>query len=368
MRIAFFFWSLELGGVEHMITNLSRELVNRGHDITIVLARDPQPNEYTPDPRVKVIRLGIPSTGKLIWKFAQHLRAAKYDLVYTAMPTTNVAAIIALKLSGAKTRLVISERSNPALEAQHSKTWRYRASFTLQPFLYPRADAIVAVCKALADELAEYARLPRERIRVIYNPAFDEDAFAEPQAETHPWLDDKTVPVIISAGRLAIQKDYGTLLRAFALLRKKRPARLLILGEGPQRTELEALIAELGIKDDVDLPGFRNNISAYLSKADIFALSSIWEGFGNVLVQALAARCSIVTTDCRNGPGEIVDGGKYGALVPVGDAEAFAAALDRVLDNPFDPDAQFERAQLFSVRRSSDTYENLFDTLVRKSA
>lgn len=368
MRIAFFFWSLELGGVEHMIVNLSRELVSRGHDVSIVLARDPQPNEYAPDPRVKLVRLGIPSTAKLIFGFARHLRQAKYDIVYTAMPTTNVTAVMALKLSGAKTKLVLSERSNPALEAKHSKTWRYRASFFAQPYLYPKADAIVAVCKALADDLSTYARLPRKSIGVIYNPAFDEDAFSQPPQGTHPWLDEKSIPVIISAGRLVRQKDYATLIKAFAILRKERAARLIILGEGPKREELEALIDLLGVRDDVALPGFRSNISEFLMKADVFALTSIWEGFGNVLVQALAARNSIVSTDCPNGPGEILADGEFGTLTPVEDPEAFAIALRDVLDKPFDPEKQYERAQLFSVKRSCDAYEALFSDLVRKTS
>ncbi len=369
MRIAFFFWSLELGGVEHMMVNLSRELALRGHDVTIVLARDPQPNEYTPDPRVKLVRLGIPNTVKLIWALSGHLRHARYDVLYTAMPTTNIATIIALKLSGAKTRLVISERSNPALEAAHSKTWRYRMSFRLQPFLYPLADRIVAVCQDLAGELATFARLRRETITVIYNPAFDEQAFAAPlPAKTHRWLDDKSHPVIITAGRLAVQKDYPTLIRAFAELRTSRDVRLLILGEGPQRAELEALIAELGLQGDVAMPGFRPDIANYLRKADIFALTSIWEGFGNVLVQALAARCSIVSTDCRNGPREILDDGVYGTLTPVGDVSAFARALAQTLDNRFDPEKQFERAATFSISRSSDAYETLFGDLARGAA
>jgi glycosyltransferase involved in cell wall biosynthesis len=369
LRIGFFFWSLELGGVEHMMVNLSRELAARGHDVTIVLARDPQPNEYTPDPRVKLIRLGIASTAKVILALSRHIRQAKYDVLYTAMPTTNVATIIALKLSRAKTKLVISERSNPLLEAAHSRTWRYRLSFLMQPLFYPLADCIVAVCRDLADELADYARLPRDTITVIYNPAFDEQAFAAPLlVSTHPWLDHKTRPVIITAGRLMVQKDYATLIRAFAELRRSCDVRLLILGEGPLRAELEALAAELGVQDHVAMPGFRSDIASYLRKADIFALTSIWEGFGNVLVQALAARCSIVSTDCRNGPREILDGGTYGRLTPVGDAPAFARALMETLDAPFNKEKQFQRAQMFSVGRSSDAYENLFDELVRGGA
>lgn len=364
MRIAMFFWSLELGGVEHMMVELSRELVERGHEVTLVLARAPKPREHTPDPRVKLVRLNAENTALAVVKLAQHLRVAKYDVLYTAMPTTNVATIAALRLSGAKTKLVISERSNPALEAQHSKTWRYRAAFTLQPLAYPRADAIVAVSTDLADDLADFARLPRDTIRVIYNPAFDDRAPRSDEASTHLWLDHKTCPVIVAAGRLSPQKDFGTLLRAFAHLRQKQSARLIILGEGPSRGELEAMVDHLNIGDNVALPGFIDDIAPYLAKADVFALSSLWEGFGNVLVQALGAGCSIVSTNCRNGPGEILDGGTYGRLVPVGDDAAFAVAIEQVIRHPFDRARQYDRATFFSAEKSADAYETLFHQLV----
>ncbi|WP_170116482.1 glycosyltransferase [Devosia submarina] len=367
MRIAMFFWSLELGGVEHMMVELSRELATRGHDVTLVLARLPQPHEYSPDPRVHTIRLGATNIVSTISLLARHLRAAQYDILYTAMPTSNVAAVAALKLSGANTRLVISERSNPKLEAQHSQSWRYRAAFTLQPFAYPQADAIVAVSNDLADDLARFARLQRHTLRVIYNPAFSGET-APVTASTHPWLDDKAGPVIIGAGRFLPQKDWPTLLRAFAKLRERRHAKLIILGEGPLRHQLIQLGADLGISDHLTLPGFDPKISPYLEKADVFALSSLWEGFGNVLVQALGAGCSIVATDCPNGPGEILDRGQFGHLVATGDHHAFAEALDRAIQHPFDPARQRARATLFSTEKSADAYEALFGELIAKAS
>ena len=368
MRIAMFFWSLELGGVEHMMVELSRELALRGHDVTLVLARAPQPREYNPDPSVTVVRLNAASTAKMILRLADHLRTARYDVLYTAMPTTNVATIAALRLSGAKTRLVISERSNPALEAQHSKTWRYRAAFALQPLVYPLAHAIVAVCRDLADDLAKFARIPRESIRVIYNPAFDDRTLKSSAESTHPWWDTKDRPVVLAAGRLVVQKDWPTLLRAFALLQHHRPARLIILGDGPLRTELERLIWGLGLSNDVALLGFVPEIAPYLAKADVFALTSIWEGFGNVLVQALGAGCSIVSTDCRNGPREILADGEFGALVPVGNHASLAAAIRDVIDRPFDRARQMERASMFSVQKSADAYEALFGDLLAQAS
>jgi glycosyltransferase involved in cell wall biosynthesis len=368
MRIAMFFWSLELGGVEHMMVELSRELAQRGHDLTLVLARSPQPREYAPDERVSVVRLHAASTISTIRQLANHLRTAQYDILYTAMPTSNVAAVAALRLSGAQTKLVISERSNPALEARHSPSWRYRAAFTLQPFAYPLADAIVAVCNDLADDLAIFARLQRGRLRVIYNPAFDDRAGPQESTTTHPWLDNKTDPVIVGAGRLFPQKDWPTLLRAFAELLKHRPAKLIILGDGPLRSELLDLTSQLQLDEHVAFPGFVPNIAPFLAKADVFALSSLWEGFGNVLVQALGAGCSIVATNCPNGPGEILGRGEFGLLVPVGDHQAFSKDLDQVIQQPSDPTRQRERAAQFSVQKSADAYEALFGELLAKAS
>jgi glycosyltransferase involved in cell wall biosynthesis len=368
MRIAMFFWSLELGGVEHMMVQLSRELASRGHDVTLVLARMPQRQEFTPDPSVQTIRLNAPDIVRTVHLLAKHLRTSQYDVLYTAMPTSNVAAVAALKLSGAKTKLVISERSNPKLEAQHSPSWRYRAAFALQPFAYPRADAIVAVCSDLADDLATFARLRRDSLRVIYNPAFTPRCAASTAAATHEWLDNKTVPVIIGAGRFLPQKDWPTLLRAFAQLLQLRPAKLIILGDGPLRNDLVQLASELGISDHLALPGFVPDITPFLAKADVFALSSLWEGFGNVLVQALGAGCSIVATDCANGPSEILNRGEFGELVPVGDPHAFAKALDKAIQQPFDAVRQRGRASLFSAEKSADAYEALFSELLARAS
>lgn len=366
MRIALFFWSLELGGVEHMMVELSRGLALRGHRVTLILARARELEEYAPDPLVQIIRLDAMGTGKTILRLVRHLKLADYDVLYTAMPTTNVAAIAALRLSGARSRLVISERSNPALEARHSKTWRYRAAFTLQPYAYPLADAIVAVCSDLADDLASFARLPRSSIRVIYNPAFAETPTTS--TATHHWLDHKQERVVVAAGRLALQKDWPTLLRGFAQLQQDYPARLIILGEGPLRQELELLIRDLGLSDRVALPGFVPDIMPFLARADAFALTSLWEGFGNVLVQALGAGCSIVATDCPNGPREILADGAHGKLVPVADHQAVAQALRQVLEQPFEAERQRERAKLFSAERSTDAYEALFNELLAEPA
>jgi glycosyltransferase involved in cell wall biosynthesis len=162
-------------------------------------------------------------------------------------------------------------------------------------------------------------------------------------------------PVILAVGRLTLQKDFPTLIRAFARLRARRSARLVILGEGELRDELEALVAELGLTADVALPGFVDNPFSWMRGSALFVLSSAWEGFGNVLVEAMACGTPVVSTDCPSGPAEILENGKWGRLAAVGDAEALARAIAEALDDPNPPDVR-ARAAFFSVERSVDAY------------
>jgi glycosyltransferase involved in cell wall biosynthesis len=229
---------------------------------------------------------------------------------------------------------------------------------------YPRADAIVAVSRGVADDLARFAGLPRDVIRVIYNPVVGADLprmAGEPV--DHPWFRPGELPVILGAGRLSRQKDFPTLIRAFAEVRRARPARLVILGDGAQRAELEALVRTLGLADAVALPGFTSNPYAHMARAAVFVLSSRFEGFPNVLVEALAVGTPVVATDCPSGPAEILERGRHGRLVPVGQADALARALLATLDAPGDPAGRRRRAADFSADASVSTYLDLFDSL-----
>jgi glycosyltransferase involved in cell wall biosynthesis len=196
---------------------------------------------------------------------------------------------------------------------------------------FPSADYIVGVSAGVADDLREQIGLPSERVRVVFNPIITPDIAVEAAEPVgHPWFSDGG-PVLVAAGRLRPQKDFPTLLRAVALVRDRRPVRLVLLGEGPDRAELEALVDRLGLGGIVDLPGNTDNPYAYFAKCTAYVLSSRWEGLPTVLIEALACGSPIVSTDCPSGPREILDGGSYGVLVPVGDVEALAAAIERAL-------------------------------------
>jgi glycosyltransferase involved in cell wall biosynthesis len=174
----------------------------------------------------------------------------------------------------------------------------------------------------------------------------------------HPWLGGG-VPLVLAVGRLHPQKDFPTLLRAFRIVRDARPARLVILGEGGERPTLEAEVARLNLGDDVALPGFVANPWAWLAKADLFALSSVWEGLPTVVIESLAVGTPVVATDCPHGPLEILDGGRFGKLVPVGDAAALGGAILAALAEPRRSAELAERGAEYSVPRSADAYERL---------
>jgi glycosyltransferase involved in cell wall biosynthesis len=247
-------------------------------------------------------------------------------------------------------RLAVSVRNQLSVATAHEQSLRGRALPWLARRFYPWADTVVAVSAGVADDLAECIGLSRARITVIPNPVVsdDLDALAGAAVE-HPWLAPGQPPVLLAAGRLTAQKDFPTLLRAFARLVPRRDLRLVILGEGPDRAALMADIETLGLAERVDLPGFDDNPFRWMSRARLFLLSSAWEGLPGVLIQAMACGTPVVSTDCPSGPREVLDDGRFGPLVPVGNAQALAAAIEQTLDAPLPAAALQERAAQYRV-------------------
>ena len=231
--------------------------------------------------------------------------------------------------------------------------WMARAS-------YVYADAAFGVSSGVAAELRRLPGMARERVHTVYNPVVtgDMDRMAR-EPVYHPWIGGAGPPVILAVGRLSVEKDFSTLLAAFARLLAWRPARLIVLGEGKRRPHLLSLARRLGVAEHVDFPGFVDNPYAFMAQASLFVLSSRREGLSTVLIEAMACGCPVVSTDCSYGPREILEDGKRGPLVPVGDAEALAAAMARTLDAPPRPEALRERASFFDAARAIDRYEEL---------
>lgn len=327
-RIAIYIPSLRGGGAERVMVTLANGFAARGMQVDLVLASAEGPYLRDISQAVHIIDLRSRRVSTSLPGLVHYLRGTRPKVLLSALNHANVIAVLAHRLARVPTRLVVSERNNASHSANHPQSLRQRCVLPMMRWAYRKADAIVAVSEGVADDLAQSLNLSRERIDVVYNPVVTPglEALAATPID-HPWLAENSPPVILAVGRLAAQKDYPTLLRAFAMVRAKHDYRLVILGEGKLRPLLEALVEKLGVGDSVLLPGFIDNPFAWMRRASLFVLSSAWEGLPNVLIQAMACGTQVVSTDCPSGPREILEGGKWGALVPVGDQDALAEEI-----------------------------------------
>jgi glycosyltransferase involved in cell wall biosynthesis len=336
--IAFYLPSLRGGGAERVIINLVEGITARGFPVDVVLAAAEGAflDQLPPSVRVVDLRAGrvLRSFGPLV----RYLRRERPRALVSSLTHANVIALVAARLA---------QQATPVIATVHntmSESIPQQGSLlpSLWPFLmrrfYPWAASVVAVSRGAADDLARTTGLAREQIEVVYNPVITPSllSLAQQRAD-HPWLASRQPPVILGVGRLTRQKDFPTLVRAFAEVRHRRPARLIILGEGEDRPVLEALATELGVASDMDLPGFKQNAVTYMAGSALFVLSSAWEGLPTVLIEALAAGAQVVSTDCPSGPREILQDGRLGALVPVGNPGALAKAMANALELRADP-------------------------------
>lgn len=356
-KIAIFLQNLAGGGAERMMLHLASGLAQRGIAVDLVVVR--AEGEYIPaiPNNVRLVNLRLRRTLLSIPSMVRYLQKERPAAVLSALVHVNIAAVLAARLSGRSQRIVVSERNTISIDSMTTPTLGVRIAHWLVPWLYPRADAIVAVSAGVAEDLASFCGMALERITVINNPVVTPNLAALAQeAVDHPWLATTGPPVILGVGRLAFQKNFQILIEAFARVLSVRPARLIILGEGPQRPELEAQIRRLQLFDSVALPGFVSNPYSYMSRASVYVLSSRWEGSPNALVEAMACGTPVVATDCRSGPAEILAGGQYGHLVPVADANALAKAIIETLENPASDAILRQRAADFNLEHAVDQY------------
>lgn len=356
-RIAIFISFSGEGGVERMILNLAEGLQQAGHAVDLVLVKQQGAHIVAVPAGVRVVPLGARHTFLSIAALVRYLRANRPDVVLAAKDRAIRAAVIARWLARVRFRLVgrLGTTLSAALAGRSPlRTWWRYSGMRL---LYPSVDTLVAVSHGVADDVKRIARLDDSRVRVVRNPVWTPrlEVLANEPID-HPWFKSTDLPVIVAAGRLTRQKDFPTLLQAFARVRGTRPCRLVILGEGQWRQALVALAQTLGIAADVDLPGFVANPYAYMARSRLFVLSSAWEGSPNVLTEALALGLPAVATDCPSGPREILDGGRFGPLVPVGDVAALADAMIATLDRPLPPDVLRQAAQPYRLSNSTRGY------------
>lgn len=335
-RIAFVLPNLGGGGAERVALTLIQGFLDRGHQVDLILVE--AKGELLPlvPAGVQVFDLCARRMRSALWPFVKYLRDRKPDAIQASMWPVTIVAILARAAAKSHARLVISEHTILS-EAYAGWGWLHR--FVLRGSIraiYPLADGRVVVSRQAADDIASLAGLDRNSMEVIYNPVhFPATIRSDSRIET---LWGSRAPRVITVGSLKAAKNHALLIRAFAQS-ESQTAGLMIVGEGPLRADLEHLTSQLGIADRVIFAGFSIDPWPYLASADLFVLSSEREGFPVAVVEAMLAGLPVVSTDCISGPGEILEGGRYGRLVPCGNAVALAGAIDAALVGPHDCDA-----------------------------
>jgi glycosyltransferase involved in cell wall biosynthesis len=347
------------GGVERMLVNLMRGFVDLGHKVDLVLVRTRSPHLERLPPAVHVVRLSTNHTFLAVFALARYLRRQRPTALLAAKDRAGRVAVLARWLAGVDTRILLRLGTHLSTAMAGRAAINRWLRYWPMRWLYPHVDEIVAVSRGVADDVATIARVERHRIRVIRNPVVTPElASLAGGPVAHPWLRPGEPPVILGAGRFTRQKDFPTLIRAFAQLCRDTRCRLLILGDGGGRARLEQLIRELDLAASVDLPGFQSNPFPFMARASLFVLSSAWEGSPNVLTEAMALGTPVVSTDCRSGPRELLDQGRWGRLVPVGAVAELAQAMRATLADPLPAEtlkqAVAEYDQAYSAARYLD--------------
>jgi len=330
--------SLRGGGAERVAVDLSNRFAMSGMRVDLLLVKHEGPYAGALRQEVNVVDFDKARAARCLLPLSRYLRAERPQVMLSFLNHINILAIIARKLSRVDTRLIVSERNSLVRFREGGLN---RVLRRLTALFYPMADGIVAVSQEMKLELSRDLGLSDDRIVAIPNP-IDTQTISRMAHDvpSHPWLRDREQPVLLGMGRLVAQKNFPVLLQAFHRVLQSRRAKLVVLGEGPLRGDLEKQAAELGIGDHVDLVGFQDNPFGWMAACDVFVSASRYEGFPNALVQAMACGLPIVSSDCPTGPREILEDGRWGRLIPVDDVAALADALIATLDDPDPPDVR----------------------------
>jgi glycosyltransferase involved in cell wall biosynthesis len=331
-RVAIFTANMDGGGAERAMLKLAGGIAERGYAVDLVLSRAEGHYVTEVSRTVRVVDLHASRVLASLPGLVRYLRRTRPTALLTSLNYVNIVGAWGRRAARVGTRLVVNEQNTLSLEAPHSPRRRHRLMPRLAKRFYPWADAVVAVSRGTADDLVRTIGLAPDLIEVVHNPIVTPELramAAEPL--DHAWFQPGQPPVVLAVGRFTAQKDFPTLIRAVARVRRECPVRLLILGDGPERTNLEAVVAEQCLDGTVGLPGWVANPYPYMARAGAFVLSSRWEGLPSVLIEALYCGPPVIATDCPSGPMEILDGGRHGMLVPVGDVDGLARGIGSAL-------------------------------------
>ena len=359
LRIALFVPALVGGGISTVMLAIARGFAGRGFTVDLLVYNSQGELAGSVPDGVRLINLRARKLVTVLPGLVGYLRREQPELFIAASWYSVLPALVARTFFCRSVRTWVRQDgvfSNQIADAGY----KHRTILKLIRWHLPAADAVIAVSRGVAKDLEN--RVPRiaGTVQVIPNPVpHDDIARQAAMPLEHPWFADPDVPVILSAGRLVDTKDYATLVRALARVRRSIYARLVILGAGRERDALTALARALGVADAVDMPGFVPNPFAYMARASVFALSSRHEGLSMVLIEAMACGTPVVSTDCPHGPGEVLENGRWGRLVPVGDADALARAILETLRDPAAPDSLVSRSRAFSIGNCIDRHVDL---------
>lgn len=361
-KIAIILGSLGTHGPTLIRLQLAAQMIRRGYEVDFVIGQDPDNLAQNVPEGCKVHILGTQRPRMFIAKLRDYLKDAQPDGGLASSWPFSAASIIAVKLHDRKLPIAISEHSDFRTGMKTSAEFTAKDKFLLKyvaKYIYNRANRIIGVSQGVLDGLVAVTGLSKRKTTPIANPVrqFAAEPVQNPQERQRRadfWTQDAVN--LLAVGRIVPEKDYATMIDAMSLLKDKGRFKLIIVGEGRLRTALEAQIAQLGLEENVFLAGKSHSMSEYYQNADLFLLSSSSEGFGNVLVEALSFGLPIVSTDCQSGPAEILEGGKYGVLTPVGDAAAFAAGIEQALATPTRSALQESRAAFYSIEVATDQY------------
>ncbi|MFL6763746.1 MAG: glycosyltransferase [Sphingomicrobium sp.] len=352
--IAFLLPNLGGGGAERVALTLAKAFVERGHSVDLVVMERTGELIGAVPPGVRIVDLKVKRMRNIVPSLIRYLRKRRPDAIHISMWPLTIIGIIGARASRVRMRVVVSDHATYSSSSLYSRQLK-QLSWSAR-LIYPLADRRVTVSEMGANDLAELTGIPRSRFEVIYNPIDVPRQIAASDETERAWRGPGRR--ILTIGTLKSEKNHSLLLRAFARMQDS-DAQLLILGEGPLRADLERLAAELGIADRVAMPGFALDPWPYLASAELFVLSSDSEGFPVALAEAMHAGLRIVSTDCVSGPSEMLDGGRFGKLVPIGDERALAEAMEETLRLPHLPDLVRERAESVSGAGAVDQYLDL---------
>ena len=373
-KLLIFIPSLAGGGAERTIINIMKYLDKSIFDITLVMVNNYVNNEnkheylelIPSEVKVKYLNCSLSkySIAKIIGRLAKIINSENPNLIFSTTMKANIITVLAGKFSKVNAPIIIRESNNRS-ESKIPRVYK-----VLTSLLYNRADHVIGLSKGVEEDLIENFQVDKSKTSVIYNPIDIESIYGLKEEKVEDLTLDSEEKLIVSVGRLVKQKDYETLLRAFAIIEKSVKSRLLILGKGPEEENLRLLTESLNLTEKVNYLGFKKNPYKYMQLSDLFILSSKWEGFGHVIVEAMTLGIPVVSTNCKSGPGEIIDRNKFGVLVEVGNYKQMAEKSIDILCNPDKHNILAElgrsRSVDFNAEKIVKEYQNLFTTIMNR--